>query len=173
VCRSLSPNHLTPTFNDTCLHKKQLLLDAVMQGDGTCARDHVLKGYRAHVQRYKRHTRARRNTLLTTLFGKDPSVHKLLKKPTIKCVTPVSELALNNHLHNVFRHTTVVHTDNNASRKQKVWQGIHNILRVQEGGLAQFLAETTPFPRVADTTTTHNLMVHLLSTCPRIMNCRT
>ena len=91
-----------------------MLLGALLRGEHSHARDQLLRQYKAHLQRMKRrYVNGKRNIFLQQLFDKDP-VHKLLKTPTTKHATPVSEIAWHNHLHRVFRHTPGCSLTNNA-----------------------------------------------------------
>ena len=123
-------SHLRPAqqeraawFDDLCQQKKQAVLDAAMRGEDSHVRDQLLREYKAETQRCKRrYTNSRHNTFLKKLFDKDPTVHKMLKKPTIKHVTPVAESSWHNHLHNVFRQTPVSQPGNNANQTGNMQQ---------------------------------------------------
>jgi len=110
-----NPKGEPPWFDKTCLQKKQMLLDALMRGEKSHAREQLLRQYKAHLQRTKRrYTNGKRHMFLQQLFDKDPTIHKMLKTPKTKYVTPVTQRCWYNHLHRVFRHTQDCSLNDNA-----------------------------------------------------------
>mmetsp|Transcript_26394 Transcript_26394/g.71363 ORF Transcript_26394/g.71363 Transcript_26394/m.71363 type:complete len:525 (-) Transcript_26394:117-1691(-) len=105
-----SPPNNTPKkaewFDSFCFHKKQAYLNAAFYGADSYTKTQLFHEYRSYAQHCKRrYLNTKRRIFLHKLFDNDPTVHRMLKKPAEKHVTPVSEDAWSSHLHAVFRRT--------------------------------------------------------------------
>jgi len=101
-------------FDDTCQEKKQMLLAATKRGEDTHLKDKLEREHKAQVQPCKsRSINAEKSHFYKNYSTKNnlPAVHKLLKQPTTKHVTPVSESSWHNHLNRVFRQALVSRLD--------------------------------------------------------------
>jgi len=110
-------------FDRSCLYKKQTYLDAAYHGTDPDIKNQLFHDYRSYAQYCKRRFfNMKRRTFLQKLFDNDPTVHRMLKKPAEKYVTPISEDAWSSHLHAVFRPTSIRCDEEEVERRCTVQQ---------------------------------------------------
>jgi len=120
------PPNCTPQaewFDSSCLQKKQAYLDAAYYGKNPDIKTQLFHDYRSYAQyRKRRYFNIKRHTFVQKLFDNDPTVHRMLKKPAEKHVTPVYEDAWSSHLHAVFRPTFCRCDEEEVERRDTVQQ---------------------------------------------------